>query len=214
MNVRRAGERAALLDCADAAPAAVAAALRELAAIKGVSLTEIVPGAATVLVVAADAAALARVLTMLPDLEIQPLSDAPSGAAVIEIPVRYDGPDLASVAAASGLSVPEVIDLHSSATYQAAFTGFAPGFAYLTGLDSRLVLPRRSTPRPSVPAGSLAIADVYTAVYPRSSPGGWHLIGTTDISLFDATRDPPALVTPGSYVRYTPALKPTAVSRP
>jgi KipI family sensor histidine kinase inhibitor len=205
MTPRRAGERAVILDSDDLAPAAVAVAVRKLAATKGVSLAEVVPGAATVLVVAADPGSLAALLTALPGLKVErPTPEAASGA-LIEIPVRYDGPDLAAVASAAGLSAGEVVSLHSEATYQAAFTGFAPGFAYLTGLDPRLVLPRRSTPRSSVPAGSLAIADVYTAVYPRSSPGGWHLIGTTEADLFDATREPPALVVPGSYVRFVAA---------
>ena len=83
-------------------------------------------------------------------------------------------------------------------TYEAAFTGFAPGFAYLSGLDPALRMPRRSSPRPRVPPGSVAIADTYTAVYPRPSPGGWHLLATTDVTLFDPAREPPALITPGS----------------
>jgi KipI family sensor histidine kinase inhibitor len=202
VNVRRSGERAAVLDCADQ-PAAVAEAVRTLAALSGIALTDVVPGATTVLVIAADPDHLAALVSRLPELA-SPLagSTTPAAATTIEIPVRYDGPDLISVAAAAGLSVAEVIDLHGDATYEAAFTGFAPGFAYLTGLDPRLVLPRRSTPRPSVPAGSLAIADVYTAVYPRQSPGGWHLIGTTDADLFDPTRNPPALISPGTRVKF------------
>jgi KipI family sensor histidine kinase inhibitor len=202
VNVRRSGERAAVLDCADQ-PAAVAEAVRTLAALSGIALTDVVPGATTVLVIAADPDHLAALVSRLPELA-SPLagSTTPAAATTIEIPVRYDGPDLVSVAAAAGLSVAEVIDLHGDATYEAAFTGFAPGFAYLTGLDPRLVLPRRSTPRPSVPAGSLAIADVYTAVYPRQSPGGWHLIGTTDADLFDPTRNPPALISPGTRVKF------------
>jgi KipI family sensor histidine kinase inhibitor len=206
LNSRRAGERAAILDCGDTPPAAVAAALRELAATKGVLLADVVPGAVTVLAVATDASQLAALLKALPELAVQVAADdILSSTTVIEIPVRYDGPDLAAVASAAGLSVHEVVSLHSAATYRAAFTGFAPGFAYLTGLDARLELPRRSTPRPAVPAGSLAIADIYTAVYPRQSPGGWHLIGTTDSVMFDASSEPPALLTPGSRVRFTPA---------
>jgi KipI family sensor histidine kinase inhibitor len=204
VGVRRSGERAAVLDV-DGPPAAAAAALGSLAASHRITLAEVVPGAATVLVVAADATQLARLLTVLPGLDALLAGDDALGASeIIEIPVRYDGPDLADVAAATGLSVDVVVHRHSRATYQAAFTGFAPGFAYLTGLDDALRLPRRSTPRSSVPAGSLAIADIYTAVYPRSSPGGWHLIGTTDSELFDPTRDPPALVAPGNHVRFVP----------
>jgi KipI family sensor histidine kinase inhibitor len=215
MNVRRSGERAAILDCDDDPPAAVAAALRELAATKGVVLAEVVPGAVTVLVAAVDAGQLAALLTALPELEIQRwVGETPTSSAIIEVPVRYDGPDLTTVASVSGLSVSEVVRLHSAATYHAAFTGFAPGFAYLTGLDPRLVLPRRHTPRPSVPAGSVAIADVYTAVYPRQSPGGWHLIGTTEAVMFDPASNSPALITPGSRVRFVPVQEDQIFRRP
>ena len=202
MMFRRSGERAAILDCEDP-PAAVASAVRDLAVAFGIRLIDVVPGATTVLVIADDPARLAALLARLPELA-SPLAGSAVGASAetIDIPVRYDGPDLAEVAAATGLSIHEVVSLHSGATYQAAFSGFAPGFAYLTGLHPRLVLPRRSTPRPSVRPGSLAIADIYTAVYPRQSPGGWHLIGTTDADLFDPNRNPPALVAPGSYVRF------------
>ena len=207
-GVRRAGERAAVLDV-DVAPAAAATAIHLLATAAGVTLAEIVPGAATVLVIATDPSQLLALLARLPELASQlAVSSAPGPGDVLEVPVRYDGPDLAAVASATRLPVEDVIRLHSAVTYRAAFTGFAPGFAYLTGLDPRLILPRRSTPRPSVPAGSLAIADVYTAVYPRSSPGGWHLIGTTDTPLFDPTRDPPALLAPGSLVRFVVQEKP------
>ena len=121
---------------------------------------------------------------------------------VVEIAVRYDGEDLASVAAACGLSSAEVVDRHRATDYTCAFCGFAPGFAYLRGLDPALVLPRRATPRTRVPAGAVAIADTYTAVYPSVSPGGWHLIGSTDAPLWDATRRPPSLIRPGTIVRF------------
>lgn len=121
----------------------------------------------------------------------------------VEIPVRYDGADLAMVARAVGMTVEEVVSLHSGGIYRAAFSGFAPGYVYCTGLDPRLHLPRRPTPRTAVPAGSVAIADVYTAVYPTASPGGWHLLGTTDLPLFDLHRPDPALIRPGDRVRFT-----------
>jgi len=98
-------------------------------------------------------------------------------ARAIELRVVYDGADLGEVARACGLAVDDVIARHARATYTVDTLGFAPGFAYLVGLDARLALPRRATPRPRVPAGSLAIADTFTAVYPFDSPGGWHLIG-------------------------------------
>jgi KipI family sensor histidine kinase inhibitor len=104
----------------------------------------------------------------------------------VELRVTYDGPDLDDVARASGLTTAEVVRAHAAATYTVDTLGFAPGFAYLTGLDARLRLPRRATPRPRVPAGSLAIADVYTTVYPFDSPGGWHLIGhVVGVRMFD-----------------------------
>ncbi|WP_034261363.1 5-oxoprolinase subunit B family protein [Actinospica robiniae] len=135
-------------------------------------------------------------------------SDAVEGAvqqagAVLEIPVTYDGEDLDEVARATGLSTTEVTSLHRDALYTVAFCGFAPGFGYLTGLPDALRLPRRPSPRTRVPAGSLAIADRYTAVYPHPSPGGWHLLGHTATAVWDAGRRPPALLTPGTRVRFT-----------
>ena len=120
---------------------------------------------------------------------------------VVVLDVHYDGPDLASVAELSGLPVTEVIRRHAAAEYTVQFCGFSPGFGYLTGLDPALRLPRLATPRPVVPAGSVAIAGEYTGIYPRSSPGGWRVIGHTDAALFDLDRSPPALLRPGTTVR-------------
>lgn len=122
-----------------------------------------------------------------------------------EIPARYDGPDLADVARLSALSADEVVALHSGREYVAYFLGFAPGFAYLGDLDPRIVAPRLDEPRARVPAGAVAIAGSGTAVYPRASPGGWRLIGTTDVTLFDPQREPPSLIAPGDRVRFRPA---------
>jgi KipI family sensor histidine kinase inhibitor len=122
---------------------------------------------------------------------------------VHEIRVVYDGADLAEVAGATGLSVDEVIALHAARTYEVELIGFLPGFAYLAGLDDRLVLGRRAAPRARVPAGSVGIAGPYTGIYPRSSPGGWHLLGRAlGVTAFDAGRDPPALFQPGDRVRF------------
>ncbi len=107
---------------------------------------------------------------------------------VVEIPVRYDGPDLAEVAELTGLSVREVIAAHTGTDWRVAFGGFAPGFAYLSWGDPRLAVPRRQEPRTSVPAGSVALAGSFSAIYPRSSPGGWQLIGHTDVVVFDVDR--------------------------
>ncbi len=114
----------------------------------------------------------------------------------------YDGEDLDDVARATGLDRDEVIARHTGSSFRVDFCGFAPGFAYLRGLDEALWLPRRSTPRTRVPAGSVAIADVYSAVYPGVSPGGWHLLGTTSTRVWDVDRDPPALLEPGTEVRF------------
>ena len=121
---------------------------------------------------------------------------------VVEIPVRYDGADLEEVANHCGMSTADVVALHTGATYVVEFCGFSPGFAYLTGLSERLRLPRRSSPRPRVPAGSVAIAAGYSAVYPRESPGGWHLLGTTSLAMWDASRAAPAMLQPGMVIRF------------
>jgi len=124
---------------------------------------------------------------------------------VISIPTRYDGADLDSVAARIGVSRESVVAMHTGAEYVVAFMGFAPGFPYLIGLPPELELPRLETPRTEVPAGSVAVAAGYCGIYPRASPGGWNLIGTTDMVLFDPEREPPALLEPGIRVRFEPA---------
>lgn len=122
----------------------------------------------------------------------------------VRIPVVYDGPDLAAVAELTGLGVAEVVERHAATAYTVAFCGFAPGFAYLSGLDPLLCLPRREVPRTQVPAGSVAISDRFTAVYPHVSPGGWHLLGSTTAVMWDVDRRPPGLLAPGDRVRFVP----------
>ncbi len=119
-----------------------------------------------------------------------------------EIPVRYDGEDLAELAAMHALSVEEAIGLHLEPLYSVAFLGFSPGFAYLLGLDARLATPRRERPRALVPAGAVAIGDRFTAVYPVASPGGWQLLGHTNSTLFDPERRAPAMLAAGDRVRF------------
>lgn len=160
-------------------------------------LAEIVPAARSVLLIGSGLELLKA------ELPSWPLPPVPEDAGPqIEIPVRYDGPDLAEVATLSGLPVAEVIRLHSTATFTVAFCGFVPGFAYLTGLPAALQLPRRRQPRTRVAPGSVGIAGEYSAIYPRATPGGWQLIGHTDVRVWDAARQPPALLMPGMRVRF------------
>jgi KipI family sensor histidine kinase inhibitor len=123
---------------------------------------------------------------------------------LVEIGVRYDGEDLPAVADRLGFEVAEVVARHSAPTYTVACLGFSRGFPYLDGLDPELRLPRRDTPRKRVPAGSVAIAAEQAGIYPQTSPGGWHLLGRTDVPLFDPDREPPALLAPGDRVRFVP----------
>ena len=121
-----------------------------------------------------------------------------------EIPVRYDGPDLASLAALHGLAPERVVELHTAPEYRVAFLGFVPGFAYLEGLPPALHTPRLAAPRKEVPAGSVGIAGAQTGIYPIATPGGWQLIGRTDAALFDPARTPMSLLQPGDRVRFRP----------
>ena len=123
----------------------------------------------------------------------------------VELPVRFDGPDLAEVAELWGMARDEVAGMVTGTAFRVAFCGFAPGFGYLTGLPEPLQVPRRATPRTAVPAGAVALAGPYAGVYPRSSPGGWQLVGTTDVPLWDPDREPAALLSPGTEVRFTAA---------
>ncbi|CAL9659175.1 allophanate hydrolase subunit 1 [Streptomyces collinus] len=199
MKVLPVGEDALLVEVSsgDEAQALHAELLRRRA--EGtLSVREIVPAARTVLLDGLDAPGrLAAELTAA-DLPAAP----PRARDVVEIPVRYDGPDLAEVAAHWGVPVREVARIHGDTEFRVAFCGFAPGFGYLTGLPPRYDVPRRATPRTAVPAGSVALAGPYTGVYPRSSPGGWQLIGTTDAVLWDHARVPAALLSPGTPVRF------------
>jgi inhibitor of KinA len=124
------------------------------------------------------------------------------GGREIEIPTQYDGADLLETAERSNVSIEELVALHSGRVYRAFFLGFLPGFAYCGVLDPRIVAPRLVRPRERVPAGSVAIADGQTSIYPFDSPGGWRLIGRTDVRIFDGAREPPALIRPGDRVRF------------
>jgi inhibitor of KinA len=137
--------------------------------------------------------------------QVSASTPAPRNIREHEIRVTYDGADISEASASLGLSVDEVIARHSGRRYTVDLLGFVPGFAYLSELDQSLQLPRRSQPRPRVPAGSVAIAGAQTAVYPLDTPGGWHIIGRTDDVMFDPSREPPALLRAGDVVRFIPA---------
>ncbi|MEV6420405.1 allophanate hydrolase subunit 1 [Streptomyces sp. NPDC051662] len=194
------GDRALLVELADGEETAAfhAELLRRRAAGALPPVREIVPAARTVLLdgledPAGFAVGLDGWRSEAPDVRLPD---------TVELPVRYDGPDLAEVAALWGVPPEEVARIHSAAEFRVAFCGFAPGFGYLTGLPARYAVPRRPTPRTAVPPGSVALAGPYTGVYPRSSPGGWQLIGTTDTVLWDPERVPAALLAPGTRVRF------------
>lgn len=188
----RAGDRGWLVECADRSPAALAA---EIAAQPWArQLQEIVPAAATVLVVARDAArsdALRADLgTLLQGADQGPRTHAATGRTVA-VPVRYDGADLPAVAERTGLTVEEIARAHSAAEHRVAFFGFAPGFAYVDGVPEVLRMPRLDSPRPRVAAGVLAIAGGQSVVYPGGTPGGWSQIGTAELELWNPDADPP-----------------------
>ncbi len=179
---------------------------RAIAAKPPAGVREIVPAYAAVTVFCdpqADAAAIGRELAHLTSLPLPGDGPGPtSDSRLVTIPTRYDGADLDLVARRTGLTRDEVIRRHTGPEYVVYLLGFAPGFAYLGELDPALRLPRRDSPRLQVPAGSVAIAGAQTAVYPLATPGGWHLLGRTELALFDRTRTPPALLRPGDRVRF------------
>ena len=191
----------------DALPLRIARLAERLRSELGPVLTDCVPGWTTLLL----HYDLLRI--DLPQLQRRvqaALSDWPGDATVEatgrlhEIAVWYAGEDLGDVARLCGLNPAQVIELHAGRDYRVGAIGFAPGFAYLGELDERLALPRRATPRTRVPAGSLAIAERQTAVYPQASPGGWHLLGRTAQRLFDPCREPPCPLVVGDRVRFVP----------
>lgn len=194
------GPAAVMLEVGSTEEASALAGHLRRAALAGV--IEIVPAARTVLVECADEAVMAAVSRLVPALDLQ--HDAPADGALVEVPTVYDGPDLVAIAEHTGLTVAEVVQLHAGGEYRADFCGFAPGFAYLTGLPAMLQVPRRADPRAKVASGSVAIAAEFTGVYPTASPGGWHLLGRTDAVMWNPERARPAYIVPGDRVRFVP----------
>ena len=167
-------------------------------------VVDVVPAARTVLLVTDPAvtslAAVERVVR-----QARPRTDRSGREDLVELPVVYDGADLADVAGLLEVEPAEVVRRHTGAEWTVAFCGFAPGFGYLTQDGGGWDVPRRSTPRTKVPPGSVALAGEFSGVYPRESPGGWQLIGRTDVAVFDLGRDPAALLRPGVRVRFVDA---------
>ncbi|PFG32175.1 5-oxoprolinase subunit B family protein [Paramicrobacterium agarici] len=199
-SIRRVGDVALLVECASLDD--VMALHRGLVDRPG-SVVDVVPAARTILVTVERPHDVQAVRRWLDDA--QPVDAEVSETALVHIDVRYDGADLAEVARLTGMSEREVIARHTRATWRVAFGGFAPGFAYLVTDDDGLAVPRRETPRTHVPAGSVALAGEFTGVYPRSSPGGWQLIGRTDAELWNVERQHPALLEPGATVSFREA---------
>ncbi|WP_226533744.1 5-oxoprolinase subunit B/C family protein [Microbacterium paraoxydans] len=197
MRILTASDHALLVEAAD-----LDEAMRLNLAWEGVpGIVERIPGARTVLVrfdpLRVSAVELATALSAV-EIDTAQLP----GAGKVAVPVRYDGEDLDEAAALLGVSAAELVNRHLAADWRVAFSGFAPGFGYVVSSDPLFDVPRRSSPRTRVPAGSVALAGAFTGVYPRESPGGWQLIGRTDAVMWDIDRDPPALLAPGASVRF------------
>ena len=190
MNIRAYGDAAVLIDCESLEEAQSWFVALEAHA-------EAVLGARSVLL-RGDPAVLRRLVAHTS--AAPPLT--PAGVAGIDVPVTYDGPDLANIARLTGLTEQEVVEAHIATPWTVAFGGFAPGFFYLVGAGPQLRVPRHESPRTRVPQGAVGLAGEFSGIYPRESPGGWQLLGRTTLSLWDTHRDPPALLTSGMSVRF------------
>lgn len=209
-GVHRYGQDAVLIDTDSGSAHHVAAELRLLLSEQ---IRDVVPTSQHLLVTFHRAPDIAQIRSALD--RIRPLRAASAGSCDVVIPVEFDGQDLPLIAEKLGITEQDVVDMHTRATYSVEFFGFAPGFAYLRGLPAPLHLPRLPTPRVRVPAGTVAIAAGYCAVYPRESPGGWWQLGHTDVDLFNLDRQPPSLLTTGGRVRFTQASNTaTGTARP
>lgn len=198
MQARLVGEHALLVECADSEEVAATYALLDQHR-ADLGVVDLVPAARTVLLDGlADAHAVREAIA---GWDVSPVARAGEGPEV-EIGVIYDGADLEEVARQWDVTTEEVVALHTAVTFRVAFCGFAPGFAYCTGLPEGRRVARRAEPRTAVPAGSVALAGEFTAVYPSASPGGWQLIGRTDLNLWDPGAEQPALLVPGTIVRF------------
>ncbi|MFZ5848760.1 MAG: 5-oxoprolinase subunit B family protein [Actinomycetota bacterium] len=198
MRLLRVGVDSLLAEVADTA---AATRLYDEALSRRVAAADVVPAARTVLF--SGVADVDRLEAELAGWDLEASAGpAPGSGPLVEVPTVYDGPDLDDVARHWDLSTREVVDLHTSTEMVVAFCGFAPGFAYCTGHGLPSAVPRLPEPRTRVPAGAVGLADTFTGVYPAPSPGGWRLIGHTDLPLWDETRPQPATLAPGTRVRF------------
>ncbi|MDP9936791.1 KipI family sensor histidine kinase inhibitor [Paenarthrobacter nicotinovorans] len=209
-SVRTVGERGVLAELAN--PDDVLALTEMLNREPCAGQREVVPAAETVLITAESPAAAERIKTALATRTIPPYQH--SAGKLVEIDTIYDGQDLAVVAELAGISPEAVVAAHTGQLWTVAFTGFVPGFGYMVGENGVLNVPRRATPRTSVDAGSVALGGAYTGVYPRRSPGGWQIIGHTNCPMWDSNRPEPALVSPGTSVRYKAVRELVEVRQP
>ncbi|MFT4010101.1 MAG: allophanate hydrolase subunit 1 [Nocardioidaceae bacterium] len=169
-------------------------------------IVELVPGARTVLVEFDSAVvSAAQVDALIAETSIEPAPD--DDTEVVEIEIVYDGADIDVVCGELGLQHDEFVTWHSGQEWSVAFTGFAPGFGYLTRPDHHAAIPRLEAPRTRVPAGAIGMADVFTGIYPVESPGGWQIVGSTDHVLFDLDREPAATLLPGRRVRFREGVR-------
>jgi KipI family sensor histidine kinase inhibitor len=201
MRILPYGDRALLAEVDSLEQAVSLAAALERARPRAAGVLELVPGARTVLV-RIDPRAMSLTAAEQWIAAAEPAPELAASGNLVTLPVRYDGPDLVNAAELLGMTADDLIARHSGARWRAAFVGFAPGFAYLESPEFALDVPRRPTSRPRVEAGSVGLAGEFSGVYPRASPGGWQLIGRTDTVLWDVARDPPALLRPGTEVRF------------
>ncbi|NAZ82709.1 carboxyltransferase domain-containing protein, partial [Kineococcus sp. R8] len=184
-----------------------------LTAAEVTGVREVVPAARTVLVLF-DPRRVSPTDLVRRLRAVQPAAQASGTGRSVTLDVRYDGQDLAEAAGLLGISVAELVRRHQAATWTVAFAGYAPGFGYLVGDDDVFDVPRRSSPRTRIPAGSVGLAGRFSGVYPRESPGGWQLIGRTDAAMWDLDRDPPALLGPGTAVRFRAVERELVVTAP
>lgn len=198
------GDRAVLVECDDEHPGRLAERLRSREMWQGSAPIDVVPGARTILLTFAQSVESTEIRGVLDRAREGVRAEVARTSEVVEIEVVYDGEDLPALAEETGRAVEEIIASHSAAAHVVDFCGFAPGFAYMSGLPEWMHVARLATPRTRVPAGSVAIAAGWSAVYPGDSPGGWRLIGRTDAVMFDPDRAQPALLPPGTEVRFVP----------